>query len=340
MPPRSENLAPSIDAYLAKRGSPMAGQGMAFLRAGRKYGVDPRLLVGIATIESGAGAHEKLPHNPFNWGVHRGQTYGSYEESIMDVARGLRRGYIDKGLKTPGQIVSRYAPSSDGNDESNWAKVVGQVMGQLGGKVSAGVPTSPARSLPAPGPLPPLPQAPQRIYDPALASQQIRNQFIAGKGRIDLLGLPQTVASSYREVLPPPPNPAPGPEDALPSGGTHAGHHHGEKPGVATRSGKGILAPRAFKKTHDTSGLGWPAVDIMGHPGTPLRTPVAGVVVRHGSAQGGEALYIDTDGDGEGDYWAGHITNMVPVGTELRVGDRFADISPDHAAPHLHWARR
>ena len=81
------NLAPQIDAYLQKRGSPMAGQGMSFLRAGRKYGVDPRLLVGIATIESGAGENMKLQYNPFNWGVHRGQTYGSYQEAIRTSSR-------------------------------------------------------------------------------------------------------------------------------------------------------------------------------------------------------------------------------------------------------------
>ena len=200
MPLRKQPLAPAIDAYLQGRNSPMAGHGMAFLRAGRKYGVDPRLLVGIATIESGAGAHLAQPYNPFNWGIHRGQNYGSWEESIMDVARGLRRGYIDKGLTTPGQIVSKYAPSSDGNNEANWANVVGQTMKQLGGIVPAGaVPTTRAAAPTAPPLSPQLPQAPtpQAQFDPSLFSKNLRNQFISGGGRINLGDLAATRQASY-----------------------------------------------------------------------------------------------------------------------------------------------
>jgi len=35
------------------------------------------------------------------------------------------------------------------------------------------------------------------VFDPALFSRNLRNQFIAGKGRIDLLGLGQTRQESY-----------------------------------------------------------------------------------------------------------------------------------------------
>ena len=86
----------SIDSYLAKRGSPMVGTGADFIRAGKKYGVDPRLLVGMAVIESSAGKALAHPYNPFNWGHHENKQYSSWGESIMDVARGMRRGYIDK----------------------------------------------------------------------------------------------------------------------------------------------------------------------------------------------------------------------------------------------------
>ena len=98
--------------------------GQAFVRAGNRYGVDPRLLVGIATIESGAGEHMKLAYNPFNWGVHRGQTFSSWGQALNTVAKGLRKNYIAAGLTTPEQIVSKYAPASDNNDEGNWASVV------------------------------------------------------------------------------------------------------------------------------------------------------------------------------------------------------------------------
>src|SRR4029453_7493299 len=44
--------AATIDAYLRRQGSPLAGMGSAFVYAGAKYGVDPALLVAIAGGES------------------------------------------------------------------------------------------------------------------------------------------------------------------------------------------------------------------------------------------------------------------------------------------------
>lgn len=343
MPPRKQKaLAPAIDAYLQGRGSPMAGHGMAFLRAGRKYGIDPRLLVGIATIESGAGVHTKLQHNPFNWGVHRGQTYGSWEESIMDVARGLRRGYIDQGLKTPQQIVSKYAPSSDGNDESNWAKVVGQVMGQLGGNVPAGAgPTQMgAKPTTAPTLSPQLPQAPtpQTVFDPLSFSKQVRDQFIMGRGRIDLMGMPGITASSYRTVEPPPPPPQVAPAaDLAPDLETQ--HNHGP---TISANGKVMNLPFSFKSTHATSGLedeGFTrAVDIMAHPGTSVRSPGSGTVeyFHPTGAQGGGSMLIRFDNGRVG--WLGHIANGLPAGTKVKAGQQLALVSPDHPAPHAHWS--
>jgi cell wall-associated NlpC family hydrolase len=185
----------------------MAGQGMTFLRAGRRYGVDPRLLVGIATIESGAGAHLAQPFNPFNWSIHQGKQYGSWQESIMDVARGLRRGYYDQGLKTPQQIVSKYAPGSDNNNEGNWASVVSQVMSQLGGptipQLAGAAPRSAAPTQAASPPLSPqapLLAQPTSVFDPKTFSTKLRNQFISGAGRVDLGNLAQTRAESYKAM--------------------------------------------------------------------------------------------------------------------------------------------
>jgi hypothetical protein len=192
----------------------------------------------------------------------------------------------------------------------------------------------PARANPAvgrqPGEAPPPPQKP--VFDPMSYAQSILGQYASG-GSMDFTQLPGVVSASFK--APPPPPVAPG---AAPQ----AGGTPGATPplGVPKVTGKGILAPAAFKPTHQTSNLGWDAIDIMGKPGTPFRTPVGGEIVRHGSAQGGEALYLDTDGDGEGDYWLGHVTNMLPVGTQVRPGQQIAVISPDHPRPHAHWAKR
>lgn len=113
----------------------------------------------------------------------------------------------------------------------------------------------------------------------------------------------------------------------------------GSGPGNQGAAGNGgILAPASFKSTHRTDNLGWPAVDIMGKPGTAVGAPVDGQIVRHGSAQGGQALYFR--GNDGSMYWLGHIDSMAPVGTRVKRGQNIASISADHPAPHLHIARR
>ena len=211
----SAPLAKTINQYLKQRGSPMAGFGQAFVRAGNRYGVDPRLLVGIATIESGAGEHMKLAYNPFNWGVHRGQTFSSWGQALNTVAKGLRKNYIAAGLTTPEQIVSKYAPASDNNDEGNWASVVSDVMGQLGsGPASrslAGSPGQPTSIQPVPAmavPPVPVPTTPQ--YDPASFKETFTQRILSG---VPLEGrdLSDMILGSYkvpphrlrREPLPP-----------------------------------------------------------------------------------------------------------------------------------------
>jgi hypothetical protein len=113
---------------------------------------------------------------------------------------------------------------------------------------------------------------------------------------------------------------------------------HDEQP--ASVRGPGIQLPARFRKTHDTSNLGWPAIDIMGAPGTPVRAPRAGTIVAHGSAQGGESLTLDVNNDGKGDYWLGHVFKQRPVRSRVRRGETLALISPDHPRPHAHWAKR
>lgn len=103
----------------------------------------------------------------------------------------------------------------------------------------------------------------------------------------------------------------------------------------------GLRLPATFKPTHRTSNLGWPAVDIMGKPGTTVGSPVTGTVVRWGSAQGGEALYLDgPDKDSEPDFWIGHVENRAPVGSRVKRGAPIARISAKHPRPHAHVARR
>lgn len=320
------SLAPQINRYLASRGSPMAGQGKTFVQAGKRWGVDPRLLVGIATIESGAGAHLAQPYNPFNWGIHRGQQYGSWQESINDVARGLRKNYLDDGLRTPQQIVSRYAPASDNNDEGNWASVVSDVMEKLGGNAPAsapiptGIPHPPTLTSTAPS----LPPPPPKLNRQALGNAML-GQFISGGGRIDINSLPGLTQSFYEQPEPPAPA-APGP--VAPA----------KIPKLPSGEGGFMQLPTKWKSTHPTDGLAdqgfTHAVDIMGSAGTQVGAPVSGTIIRHGSAQGGQSLWFRGD-DGR-TYWIGHIESSIPAGTKVRRGEVIATISSDHPRPHVH----
>lgn len=91
-----------------------------------------------------------------------------------------------------------------------------------------------------------------------------------------------------------------------------------------------------------TDGLKWgdkgvPG-DILGRPGTPVGAPVSGVIEKRGSAQGGESVYLI--GDDGFEYWLGHISNALPVGTRVKANQVIARISGDHANPHLHITKR
>ncbi len=113
--------------------------------------------------------------------------------------------------------------------------------------------------------------------------------------------------------------------------------------GTATKlTGKTLQPGTSWGGTHVTDGLDWnkgqrTARDIMAAPGTAVLAPESGVIVRHGSAQGGQAMYFMSESGHL--YWLGHIDNMLPAGTRVRKGERIAAISSDHAAPHLHIDR-
>lgn len=110
-----------------------------------------------------------------------------------------------------------------------------------------------------------------------------------------------------------------------------------QAPSYEQVSGTAQLQPGMnWKGTHNTDNL-WDtqtAKDFMAKPGTTVGAPEDGVIVRHGSAQGGEAIYFR--GSSGRIYWLGHITGALPVGTRVRAGQTIARVSSDHANPHLH----
>ncbi len=128
-----------LDAWMARKnpGSPLVGMGDVFVREGQANGIDPRALVAIARAESslGSDAGARARHNAFGWGPT--MSFGSWEENIATVARGLRSGYLDDGLTTLAAIQRRYAPLGVSNDptnlNSNWLRNTTVLYAELGG---------------------------------------------------------------------------------------------------------------------------------------------------------------------------------------------------------------
>ena len=124
---RSEMLNQYLDDY----NSPLAPYSSLLVRTADKYDLDYRLLVAIARKES--GLCKIIPPGSYNcwgWGIHSAGTLGfdSYEESIEMVASGIKENYIDNGLVTPAEIMTRYTPNSP---EGVWAVDVASFIEEI-----------------------------------------------------------------------------------------------------------------------------------------------------------------------------------------------------------------
>jgi hypothetical protein len=103
------------------KGTPMEAESEAVYNMALKEGLNPAFVAGLAGAESSFGSKGKAVgrNNPFNYGVYRNQTYGSYAESTQGLARALRDPegyYYGEGRTDLQSILQRYSPSSDGNN--------------------------------------------------------------------------------------------------------------------------------------------------------------------------------------------------------------------------------
>lgn len=108
----------NLKRFFRKYNSPLYDHAEFIVNASDKYQFDYRLLPAIAMQES--GVCRVIPndsHNCWGWGIY-GTTvtrFDSYPLAIEAVSKGLKTGYIDKGLTTPEQIMAKYTPSSNGS---------------------------------------------------------------------------------------------------------------------------------------------------------------------------------------------------------------------------------
>ena len=129
--------AHAIDAMLAQAGSPLAGNGATFVAAGVANGIDPRLLVAIATQETSLETYgpAQAIHNAFGMGP--GIAYSSDADAIRAAAENLARNYVADGITTIPAIAAKWAPVGAANDpgglNDSWSSGVSQFFRALGG---------------------------------------------------------------------------------------------------------------------------------------------------------------------------------------------------------------
>ncbi len=107
-----------LKAFFRKHDSPLYEHADYVVKVADEYGLDYRLLPAISMQES--GACKVIPnnsHNCWGWGIYGGKVtrFASYPEAIETVSRGIKKYYIDEGLTTTEQIMSKYNPSSTGS---------------------------------------------------------------------------------------------------------------------------------------------------------------------------------------------------------------------------------
>ncbi|MBI2314976.1 glucosaminidase domain-containing protein [Candidatus Daviesbacteria bacterium] len=124
---RMDNRAKILAQYLAKFNSPLQYHAQDLIDAADAYRVDWKLIPSIAGVESTFGKHIPGGFNAWGWGVYGTQAiyFDSWKDGIFTLAKGLREGYLDKGLKDPYAMNRIYAASP------SWGKNVTFFMQDL-----------------------------------------------------------------------------------------------------------------------------------------------------------------------------------------------------------------
>lgn len=116
--------------FFEKHQSPLTPHSFYLVQIADNYNLDFRLLPAIAMQES--NLCKKIPensHNCWGFGIYGDKVtrFDTYELAAEAVAKTLRASYVDKGLLSPEEIMSKYTPSSNGS----WAYAVNQFMGEM-----------------------------------------------------------------------------------------------------------------------------------------------------------------------------------------------------------------
>lgn len=108
-----DKRAKILSEYLKKYNSPLQFHAQDFIEASDTYQIDWRLAPSIAGVESTFGKAIPGGFNGWGWGVYGTQAiyFESWKDGIYTVSEGLKKNYIDKGLKDPHSMNRVYAAS-------------------------------------------------------------------------------------------------------------------------------------------------------------------------------------------------------------------------------------
>lgn len=99
--------------YLSKYNSPLQYHAQDFIDASDIFGLDWKMLPAIAGVESTFGKQIPGGYNAWGWGVYGTQAiyFNSWKDGIFTIAEGLRKNYLNRGLRDPYSINRIYAAS-------------------------------------------------------------------------------------------------------------------------------------------------------------------------------------------------------------------------------------
>lgn len=122
-----------VENFFNNHHSPLTDHSNLFITIADFYHLDFRLLPSIAMQESNGG--KKVPNNsfnPFGYGIYGSKKvhFENWEDAIQTVGKSLREDYLDIGLRTPEQIMTKYTPPSLSKG-GTWAKGVNHFMEEL-----------------------------------------------------------------------------------------------------------------------------------------------------------------------------------------------------------------
>jgi len=136
--------ASTVDAILARLGSPMVGTGKVVVQASQKVKVDDAFALAVWLVETGDGAAGvgRADRNPGSVrgsvgypSAHDGYTiYPSYSDAIVYWFGMIRHGYVDRGLSTVYAISHPYVGTSS---SPLWAAKVTKLMLRYRGEAPA-----------------------------------------------------------------------------------------------------------------------------------------------------------------------------------------------------------